>query len=51
VLQYGGRPVGVIVYKATCDWIRENCHVPPWLTLLHHGGVAGLNSLERVRAL
>ena len=50
-VEYGGAPVGVIVYKSTKDWILENCHVPPWITPLHHGGVAGMNVLEKVRAL
>jgi hypothetical protein len=50
-MQYGGRPVGLIVYKSTADWIRANCYVPDWLTLLHHGGVSGLNVLQDVRAL
>jgi hypothetical protein len=50
-LQYGGKPVGLIVYKSTAEWIRANCYVPDWLTLLHHGGVSGLNVLQDVRAL
>ena len=50
-LQYGGQPVGVILYKSTKEWILKNCHVPDWITLLHHGGVAGVNVLEWVRAL
>ena len=50
-LEYGGQPVGVIVYKSTRDWIEKNCFKPDWITLLHHGGVAGVNTLEWVRAL
>jgi hypothetical protein len=50
-LQYGGADVGVIVYKSTEEWIRKNCFVPEWLKLAHHGGVAGSNMFENVRAL
>jgi hypothetical protein len=50
-LAYGGKPVGVIVYKSTEDWIRRNCFVPEWMKLFHHGSVTGTNELENVRAL
>ena len=50
-LDYGGQDVGLIVYKSTEEWIRENCHVPPWLKLAHHGAVTGSNEMENVRAL
>jgi hypothetical protein len=50
-LEYGGADVGVIIYKATETWIRENCCVPEWLKLYHHGDVTGTNALANVRAL
>jgi hypothetical protein len=50
-LGYGGQDVGVIVYKSTEEWIEENCHVPDWLHLFHHGAVEGTNELQDVRAL
>jgi hypothetical protein len=50
-LEYGGQPVGVVLYKSTREWIERHCFVPPWITLLHHGSVAGVNTLEQVRAL
>ena len=50
-LEYGGAPVALITYKSTEQWIRENCHVPPWLTIMHHGATTGTNILENVRAL
>jgi putative DNA primase/helicase len=50
-LQYDGAPVGVIVYKSTEDWIRQNCFIPSWLTLTHHGDITGTNVFEIVRAL
>jgi hypothetical protein len=50
-IQYGGASVGLITYKSTAAWIKANCYVPDWLTLLHHGSVSGLNTLQDVRAL
>jgi len=50
-MEYGGQPIGAILYKSTKEWILENCHVPDSITLLHHGSVTGLNVLEKVRAL
>jgi hypothetical protein len=50
-LEYGGAPVAAIVYKSTEEWIRENCFVPQWLTLTHHGDITGTNAFEDVRAL
>ena len=50
-LQYGGAPVALITYKSTREWIEQHCHVPSWLTLVHHGDVAGSNLLQDVRAL
>ena len=50
-LEYGGADVGVVVYKSTEDWIRANCHVPPWLKFYHHGATEGTNALSNVRAL
>jgi hypothetical protein len=50
-LAYGGRDVGVIIYKSTKEWIFANCFVPPWLKLFHHGDVTGTNALQNVRAL
>ena len=43
-LSYGGKPVAAIVYKSTEAWIKENCFVPSWLTLLHHGNLTGTNA-------
>jgi hypothetical protein len=50
-LEYGGAPVAAVVYKSTEMWIRENCFVPSWLTLTHHGDITGSNAFENVRAL
>ncbi len=50
-LQYGGAKVAAIVYKSTETWIRENCHVPDWLQLRHHGDVTGTNDFKDVAAL
>ncbi len=50
-LQYGGAEVALITYKSTETWIKENCYVPPWLTIMHHGATTGTNVLEKVRAL
>jgi len=50
-MTYGGADVGVIVYKSTREWIEANCFIPDWLKLAHHGGVAGSNMFENVRAL
>jgi hypothetical protein len=50
-LEYGGERVAAIVYKSTEDWITENCFIPDWLTLTHHGAVAGLDEFKDVRAL
>ena len=50
-MEYGGEDVGVIVYKSTRVWIEENCFVPSWLKLFHHGGIVGTNALQNVRAL
>src|SRR5262249_6291151 len=50
-LGYGGEPVAAILYKSTREWIEENCCVPPWLTLTHHGDVAGTDAFKDVRAL
>ena len=50
-LEYGGEPVAAIVYLSTEEWIRENCFIPDWLTLTHHGAVAGLDMFKDVRAL
>ena len=50
-MQYGGARVAAIVYKSTEEWIRANCYVPSWLTLMHHGDVTGTNALQDVRAL
>ena len=50
-LEYDGAPVGVIVYKATEEWIRKNCFIPSWLTLTHHGDITGTNAFADVRAL
>jgi hypothetical protein len=50
-LAYGGQDVAAILYKSTETWIRENCCVPEWLKLYHHGDVAGTNALQSVRAL
>jgi hypothetical protein len=50
-LEYGGEAVGVITYKSTRTWIEQNCFVPPWLKLFHHGDVTGTNVLQNVRAL
>ena len=51
-MDYGGQPVGIILYKSTREWIEENCNcfVPPWIKLAHHGDVAGSNALEKVCA-
>ena len=46
-----GADVGVIIYKSTKEWIAQNCFVPPWLKLFHHGDVTGTNALQNVRAL
>jgi hypothetical protein len=51
LLEYGGQDVGVITYKSTREWIEQNCFVPPWLKLFHHGDVTGTNALQNVRAL
>ena len=51
LLEYGGQDVGVITYKSTREWIEQNCFVPPWLKLFHHGDVTGTNALQHVRAL
>ena len=48
---YGGQDVGVITYKSTRAWIEQNCHVPPWIKLFHHGNFTGTNALQHVRAL
>jgi hypothetical protein len=50
-LQYDGKPVAIIIYKSTAEWIRQNCFVPPWLTLTHHGAITGTNNFENYRAL
>jgi hypothetical protein len=50
-LEYGGAEVAVIVYKSTEEWIRQNCFVPDWLKLAHHGDLTGTNIFENVRAL
>jgi hypothetical protein len=50
-LEYGGADVGVIVYKSTEDWIRDNCFIPDWLKLLHHGDTTGTDVLRYVRAM
>jgi hypothetical protein len=50
-LEYGGAEVGAIVYKSTEEWIRENCFVPGWLKLSHHGDITGTNAFENVAAL
>jgi hypothetical protein len=50
-LKYKGQPVAAIVYKSTREWIEQNCFVPSWLTLVHHGDVAGTNAFSHVRAL
>jgi hypothetical protein len=49
-LEYGGQPVAVITYKSMRTWLEKNCFVPPWLTLLHHGGIVGTNKVRSVRA-
>jgi hypothetical protein len=48
---YGGADVAAIVYKSTRKWIEDNCFVPDWLKLAHHGNVTGTNIFENVRAL
>jgi hypothetical protein len=48
---YRGQPVGMIVYKSTREFIEKNLFVPGWLTLMHHGNLAGSNALRHVRAL
>jgi hypothetical protein len=50
-LEYDGAPVAAIMYKSTREWIENNCYVPDWLTLLHHGDVTGTNRIRYVRAL
>jgi hypothetical protein len=50
-LAYGGADVGVITYKSTETWIKENCHVPPYVKLMHWGDLTGTNVLAKVRAL
>jgi hypothetical protein len=50
-LEYNGEPVAAIVYLSTEEWIRDNCFIPHWLTLTHHGAVAGLDEFKDVRAL
>jgi putative DNA primase/helicase len=42
--------VGAIIYKSTEKWIKENCFVPKWLKLAHHGDVTGSNDFENVAA-
>ncbi len=50
--RYGGqRPVMVVTYKATEDYIKSHLYVPPWITLAHHGGVAGTDQWRDVRAI
>lgn len=50
-MEYGGADIAGIVYKSTRAWIEENCFVPSWLKLAHHGNVTGTNAHEDVRAL
>jgi hypothetical protein len=50
-MSYGGADVAAIVYKSTRKWIKDNCFVPAWLKLAHHGNVTGTNIFENVRAL
>jgi hypothetical protein len=50
-IEYGGRDVGVVIYKSTEEWIKSNCFVPPWIKIMHHGDVTGTNILEEVAAL
>jgi putative DNA primase/helicase len=50
-MQFGGKPVAIITYKSTAQWLKDNCFVPPWLTILHYGAVDGTNALAGVRAL
>jgi hypothetical protein len=50
-LKYNGKPVGLITYKNTELWIRENCVVPPWLSIAHFGAVTGFNAFQTVRLL
>jgi putative DNA primase/helicase len=50
-LGYGGAEVGIILYKATRDWIERNYPVPDWLKLMHWGDLTGTNTLQHVRAL
>lgn len=50
-LEYGGEKVGVIIYKATREWVEKNCSVPDWIKLMHWGDLTGTNTFEDVRAL
>jgi hypothetical protein len=50
-LRYGGAPCVLITYKVTEEYIRETCHIPPWLALGHFGAATGSNLHVGVRAL
>ncbi len=50
-IRYGCGDAGLITYLKTELCIRNNCVVPPWLSLTHYGCESGTNSLEKVRML
>jgi hypothetical protein len=49
--EYDGAEVGVITYKTTEDWLKNNCFIPKWMKFTHWGDDRGTNELQHVRAL
>jgi hypothetical protein len=48
-LAYDG-DIGVVTYKSTETWLKENCFVPDWIKFAHFGDVTGTNKFQNVRA-